>query len=120
VSASRSPSTGVLPLALGVGDLVLDGVVRTAQLVTLRERVPRTAHLQPTVDPPYALHELSFTGAQARRLAYSDGSKSVEDLLALSELPEREALATLHALTLLGLLAERREPPPRSRISFGL
>jgi hypothetical protein len=35
-------------------------------------------------------------------------------------MPEREVLATLYALELLGILHERREEPKERRISFGL
>jgi hypothetical protein len=60
-------------------------------------------------------------GQQALLLAYADGSKTVEDLLTLTDLPEREGLATLRGLELLGVLEERREEPGnRRRISFGL
>ena len=45
----------------------------------------------------------------------------MEDLLTLTELPEREVLATLRGLELIGVLEERRdEPTNRSRITFGL
>ena len=53
-------------------------------------------------------------------LAYADGTKTVEDLTALSDLSEREALATLLALELMGLIEERRDDGKQRRISYGL
>ena len=58
---------------------------------------------------------------QALLLAYADGTKTVADLLAVTDLSEREALATLRGLELLGVLEERQDAPSRRhRISFGL
>jgi hypothetical protein len=44
----------------------------------------------------------------------------VEDLLTLTDLSEREMLATLRGLELLGILQERHDEPSKRRISFGL
>jgi Fic family protein len=64
---------------------------------------------------------MKLQGPQALLLAYADGSKTVEDLLALTDLSERQALATLRGLELLGVLEERPEAPSRRhRITFGL
>jgi hypothetical protein len=88
-------------------------------LIELRQKAPADRRLFPTPDPPYALHELQLSDAQARLMAYADGSKSVADLLALSDLGEREALATLTAFELMGLL-EQRTTQARQRISFAI
>ncbi len=119
-SAKRPPRAGLVKLSVFPGDIILEGVLKTESLVALRRRMPPLRRLFPSAAPPYGLHELKLEGQQALLLAYADGSKTVEDLLTLTDLPEREMLATLRALELLGVLEERKEEPTRSRISFGL
>ncbi|MGZ3461513.1 MAG: DUF4388 domain-containing protein, partial [Archangium sp.] len=120
-SPKRPPRTGRVKLSVFPGDLILEGILRSEPLETLRRHLPRSRRLFPTADPPYALHELKLKGPQALLLAYTDGSKTVEDLLRITELPERGVLATLRGLELIGVLEERREEPTsRKRISFGL
>jgi CheY-like chemotaxis protein len=119
-SPMRLQRSGLVKLSIFPGDLILEGVLKLETLVALRQKMPRTRRLFPTADPPYALHELKLAGPQAMLLAYADGSKTVEDLLTLTDLSEREALATLRGLELMGILQERREEPSKRRISFGL
>lgn len=120
-SAMRPQRADLVKLSVFPGDLVLEGVEKTDTLVALRQRMGQGRRLFPTADPPYGLHELKLQGPQALLLAYADGSKTVEDLLALTDLSERQALATLRGLELLGVLEERPETPSRRhRISFGL
>jgi CheY-like chemotaxis protein len=120
-SAMRPQRADLVKLSVFPGDLVLEGVEKTETLVALRQRMPPSRRLFPTADPPYGLHELKLQGPQALLLAYADGSKTVEDLLALTDLSERQALATLRGLELLGVLEERPEAPSRRhRITFGL
>jgi CheY-like chemotaxis protein len=119
-SPMRLQRAGLVKLSIFPGDLILEGVLKQETLVALRQKVPRTRRLSPTADPPYALHELKLAGPQAMLLAYADGSKTVEDLLTLTDLSERETLATLHGLELMGILQERREESSKRRISFGL
>ena len=120
-SAMRPRRADLVKLSVFPGDLVLEGVQKTEPLVALRQRLPPSCRLFPTADPPYGLHELKLQGPQALLLAYADGSKTVEDLLALTDLSERQALATLRGLELLGVLEERPEAPSRRhRITFGL
>ena len=119
-SSMRLQRGGLVKLAIFPGDLILEGVLKLETLVALRQKMPRTRRLSPTADPPYALHELKLAGPQAMLLAYADGSKTVEDLLTLTDLSERETLATLHGLELMGILQERREESSKRRISFGL
>jgi CheY-like chemotaxis protein len=120
-SPIRPPRTGLVKLSIFPGDLILEGTLKTEPLVALRRHLPLSRRLFPSAAPPYGLHELKLQGQQALLLAYADGSKTVEDLLALTELPERDVLATLRGLELIGVLEERRdEPSPRSRISFAL
>lgn len=120
-SPMRLQRAGLVKLSIFPGDLILEGVLKLETLVALRQKMPRTRRLSPTAAPPYALHELKLAGPQAMLLAYSDGSKTVEDLLTLTDLSERETLATLHGLELMGILQERRdESSGKRRISFGL
>lgn len=120
-SSMRLQRAGLVKLSIFPGDLILEGVLKLETLVSLRQKMPRTRRLSPTAAPPYALHELKLTGPQAMLLAYADGSKTVEDLLTLTDLSERETLATLHGLELMGILQERREESSgKRRISFGL
>ena len=120
-SRMRPPQGGLVKLSVFPGNLILEGVLKQETLPGLRQRMPRSRRLFPKADPPYGLHELNLAGQQALLLAYADGSKTVEDLLALTDLSERDVLATLWALELLGVLEERNEEPkPRQRISFGL
>jgi CheY-like chemotaxis protein len=119
-SPMRSQRAGLVKISLFPGDLILEGVLKLEALVALRQKMAATRRLFPTANPPYALHELKLTGPQAMLLAYADGSKTVEDLLTLTDLSEREALATLRGLELMGVLEERRDEPSKRRITFGL
>lgn len=114
----RPNRADMVKLSIFPGDLVLEGVSRSLPLVALRQKMTSDRKLFPSADPPYALHELSLSGAQAMMLTYCDGTKAVEDLLQLTDLSEREALGTLLAFELMGLV-ERREAK-RGRVSFGL
>jgi hypothetical protein len=116
----RPPAAGLVKLSVFPGNLIMEGVQRTETLVSLRKKVPGDRRYMPTSDPPYELHEITLSGAQAMLLAYADGTKTVEDLLSLTELPVKDALATLAGLELLGLIQERREDNRSKRISFGL
>lgn len=116
----RPARSDLVRLRVFPGDLILDGVQRTEPLVDLRRKMAPTRRLYPSADPPYALNELSLSGPQALLIAYADGSKTVDDLLALTDLSEKEALATLLGFELLGVLEERRDEPKRARISYGL
>lgn len=119
-SDRRPRASDLVRLEVFPGDLILEGVRRVESLVSLRRKLPEDRRLFPTADPPFELHQLTLDGDQARLLAYADGSKTVADLLTLTDGSEREALATLWGLTLLGILEERPEERARRRISFGL
>lgn len=99
----RPPAKRV-PIAVPMGDLVLDGVRHTATLPRLRGELPAEAHLAPGPDPAFELYALRLHTAEARLLAVADGTKSVADLVRLSELPERETLAFLQACRLMRIL----------------
>ncbi|MBI3184133.1 MAG: response regulator [Myxococcales bacterium] len=119
-STRGSERADLVKLSVFPGTLILEGVARTETLMTLRQKMKAKRRLFPTADPPYALHELTLSGAQATLIAHADGSKTVEDLLTLADLPEKEALATLLGLELMGVLEERRDEGKQRRISYGL
>ena len=89
-------------------------------LVALRERVPQTVRMFPSADPPYHLEQLKFTAEQAQVIAWADGTKTVADLLQLTDLDERALLGLLHGLQEAGLMEVRTEAPTRRRVSYGL
>lgn len=113
--ASVQPSPSV-----SVPELIFEGILATAELDGLREALPESTRLTPTADPPYELGELPLNGPQAYVLAHADGSKSISDLLVLSDLDERGLLATLHAMVQLGILEPRRPARATRRITYGL
>jgi CheY-like chemotaxis protein len=119
--APRTPKRpDMVKLKVFPGEIILQGVLRTQALLALRQKMPPARRLFPTFDPPYAPHDLSLSPPQAMLVAAADGTKTVEDLLALTDLSERETLAALLGFELLGLLVERRDENKRQRISFGL
>jgi two-component system, OmpR family, response regulator len=106
-------------LDLAPGDLVLEGVRRTAGLEWLREELPARLALAPRANPSVPPSDLHLTPGEATMLAHADGTKTVGDLVALSHLPERDALAFLHGCRELGLLdAVKRGLAGTRRIGF--
>ncbi len=99
------------------GELILEGIAREP-LVALRARLPAGRRLFPSADPPYLLESFKFSDQQASLIAATDGTKTVEDLLALSDLSEREALGLLAGLEQVGFLEERKERPRRVSFAF--
>jgi CheY-like chemotaxis protein len=100
------PPAGRVPVRLDPGELVLEGVRRTSTLPRLRAELPDDVHLAPSPDPAFELYALAIQPAEAHLLTLADGTKSVADLLRLSELPEREARAFLRACRALRILDE--------------
>jgi CheY-like chemotaxis protein len=100
------PRREILKLALFPGDLILEGVLRTARIEDLRADLDARVALAPAPDPAFELYALGLRPAEAHLLALADGTKSISDLVALSELPERESLAFLYACRLMGVLDE--------------
>ncbi|MBK7860691.1 MAG: response regulator [Archangiaceae bacterium] len=112
--------TDVVKIAVFPGQLILEGCLREP-LIALRSRVKLSMKLFPAADPPYQLEELKFSGEQAQVIAWADGTKTIADLVALTDLDERETLGLLWGLMQAGLLEQRSEGSARSRrVSFGL
>jgi ActR/RegA family two-component response regulator len=100
------PHRGLIPLSIFPGDLILEGMRRFAALDILKRELPEEGALAPLADPPFELHQLSLRSREAEMLALADGTKSVRDLVLLSGLHEREALAFLQACRHMGILDE--------------
>jgi len=103
--AGRPPSSR-LALRLDAGDLILDGMRRATTLERLRAELPAEAHLAPRPDPAFELYALRIQPAEARLIVLADGTKSVSDLVRLSERPERDTLAFLQACRAMRILDE--------------
>jgi hypothetical protein len=93
-----------VPLEIFTGDLILEGMRRVATLEQLRAELPPDLALAPVAEPAVELHRLTLRSREAQLLAHADGTKRVGDLVALSELRERDALAFLQACRHMGLL----------------
>ena len=100
-------------------DFVFQGMLQPQPLDWLRSALPADRRLHATTQAGFARHALTLYPIQAELLAAVDGTKSVADLLLLTELPEGEALSLLIAFAHLGLVELRAETRER-RISFGL
>jgi len=100
------PPEGRVPVSLPAGDLVLDGMRRASTLARLRAELPASAHLAPSPNPGFELFALRLRPEEAQMLAVADGTKEVRDLVALADLPERDALAFLQACRVMRILDE--------------
>lgn len=101
-----APRSDIVPLDVPLPLLLVSGFARLP-LVKLRDRVPATLVPSPAPDPTFELHELELTPVQARLVMAADGTKTVEDLLALTDLEERDALALLATLLELRVIEPR-------------
>ncbi|HET8542613.1 MAG TPA: DUF4388 domain-containing protein [Anaeromyxobacter sp.] len=100
------PPAARVPVRVPMGDLVLEGILRTATLPRLRAELSGDAHLAPSPDPAFELYALGLRPKEAHLLSAADGTKSVADLVRLSEMPERDALAFLDACRVMRVLDE--------------
>ena len=83
------PPAARVPLKIAMGDLVLEGMLRASTLARLEAELPAELNLAPSPDPAFELYALGLRAREARLLALADGTKSVADLLRLTDLPER-------------------------------
>jgi CheY-like chemotaxis protein len=102
-SRARRP---IVPVDLFPGDVILDGVRQTSTLESLRKDLPGALALAPGTDPSFELYDLAIDQAEAEMLAHADGTKTVDDLVLLSGLDERSALAFLQGCRDIGVLDE--------------
>ncbi len=107
------PRTTLAPLH--VGAVTVRGLLGSFTLLELREKLPRSRIYIPRTDGHFPLEALALTGEQARLVIACDGTKTVEDLLTVSDLAEHEALGMLHALEALRLVKPVAAAPHRTR-----
>jgi CheY-like chemotaxis protein len=100
------PPVARVPVRAAMADLVLEGMMRASTLPRLRADLPAELHLAPSPDPAFELYALGLRAREARMLTLADGTKTVADLVRLSELPERDALAFLEACRVMRVLDE--------------
>ncbi len=100
------PPAARVPVSLPMGDLVLEGMMRASTLPHLRTDLAADAHLAPGPDPAFELYALGLRPAEAHLLTLADGTKSVADLVRLSDMPERDVFAFLQACRLMRVLDE--------------
>jgi CheY-like chemotaxis protein len=101
----RPPASRV-PIRIAMGDLVLEGMLRASTLPRLLAELAQDVHLAPAPDPAFELYALGLRAREAHLLALADGTKSVADLVRLSDMPERDALAFLQACRVMRVLDE--------------
>lgn len=102
---ARPPEPRVA-VTLPMGDLILEGMLRASTLPVLQAEVPLDVNLAPSPDPAFELYALGLRPREAHLLSLADGTKSVRDLVALSEMAERDALAFLQACRVMRVLDE--------------
>ena len=100
------PPVARVPVRLPMAALLLEGMRRVSTLPRLRADLPAELHLAPSPDPAFELYALGLGAREAHLLALADGTKTVADLVRLSELPERDALAFLEACRVMRVLDE--------------
>lgn len=104
---ARPPDPRV-ELVLPMGELILEGMLRASTLPVLKAELPLDLSLAPSPDPAFELYALGLRPKEAHLLTLADGTKSVRDLLALSDMPERDAMAFLQACRLMRVLDEAK------------
>jgi CheY-like chemotaxis protein len=115
---ARPPEPRVA-VTLPMADLILEGMLRASTLPVLRGELPLDLNLAPSTDPGFEIYALGLRPPEAHLLSLADGTKRVRDLVALSELPERDALAFLQACRLMRVLDEvERVMASTKRIGF--
>jgi len=106
VRASALARRPAVVLEIPVEDLVLDGIRRTAALDRLRAELPSDLALAPGDESAFDLKAPRLAPGEAAMLASADGTKTAADLVVLSGMAERDALAFLFACRELGVLVE--------------
>ncbi len=108
-----------LRLRLPLQDLVLEGTRRAVPPELLETELADDLLLAPEPAPAIPVEALPLTADEAWLLSQIDGTKTVADLLTLSELPPDHARALLRATRQLRTAAPRRlGPPATDRIGF--
>ncbi|MBS2021098.1 MAG: response regulator [Deltaproteobacteria bacterium] len=96
-----------IKLDLHPATLCLRGIKKLYKLERMRRLLPDTAKPMPSQDPLFGLSDVELQGWEAHLIARCDGSRTVKDLVALSQKPEQDALGTLVALVSMKILEVR-------------
>ncbi|MBI5498246.1 MAG: response regulator [Deltaproteobacteria bacterium] len=104
-----TPPSPLTPLFMGTA--ILRGLGSSMTLVELRREIPATQVLAPRGDGPYPLERLDLSGAEAHLVIACDGTKTVADLEALSDLSELQVLGLLRGLLALKLVRLQAAAP---------
>lgn len=113
MQAGEPPRTALGPIFMG--EVILRGILFSARVEDLRERIQPGHTYSPRSDGPYPLHKLKLSADEARLIIACDGTKSVQDLLAISDLPEPHVLGMLLSLTFLKLVRRMPDKPVSRR-----
>jgi hypothetical protein len=115
----------IVRVDIEMGDLILEGFRRGATLERLREDLPTGLALARAAPSPGAGTQpidpegLPLSGPEALLLSHADGTKTISDLIVLSGMDERSALAFLACCRAMGILGEvRRALAGTRRIGF--
>lgn len=88
--------------------LIWRGVKKLYAPERLARLLPGDTRLIPTQQPAYGLHEVELDAWEAKLLPRVDGTRTVDELVALAKKPEATVRAMLWALTALEILEEYR------------
>ncbi len=102
-------------LDLPLGELILEGTRRAVSDALLEAELPDDLYLAPHPAPAIPVESLLLSGEEAQLLAQIDGTKSVADLLALSDLQPHAARALLHALRDMRVVGPRQQVDRQAR-----
>ena len=127
---AEAPSQGAAEVVgLNAGDLILDLVKEAADPAWIRKEIAQApTKIAANGAPPPVLPRLALTPSEGFLMSRADGTLSVEEILAVSPIPEDETLKSLYALLAAGLLVapgaeiivEMRLPapaPPKRRLA---
>ena len=105
ITSARTTARAI-PASLNAGDLILDLVVASAEADWVRVEVGGGAcRIRHNADPPAILPGLALQPSQGFLLSRADGKMTLDEVLTVSPLGERETLATLYAFLAAGLLS---------------
>jgi hypothetical protein len=119
VEGLRQPEADV-PFTLYAGNLIFRHLLQATDVLGLRQVLPLQRVLFPVAEPTFELHDLTLTDTQARMLIACDGTKTVKDLLQISNMSEPDTRVLLRAFESLGLVEERSTTSSARRVTFGL
>jgi CheY-like chemotaxis protein len=114
----REPLGPAAAPPLYVGQVILRGVMASGTLKALRDAVPDAALLEPCLDGLYSQDRLDLSQEESRILNSCDGTKTVGDLLLLSDLNEPHVRGLLFALLAVTLIRPVTGRPHRREVTF--